>query len=101
MRRLFADVPRAQLVGDAPGQRCEQSHHWAEHAAPRGPCTRRLGGVMTALHALGGLPAAQVEDPPSTASWTAMTSSSVVPLAMPSTEVDSPMMTLLTAASTM
>jgi len=56
---------------------------------------------MTALHALGGLPAAQVEDPPSTASWTAMTSSSVVPLAMPSTEVDSPMMTLLTAASTM
>ncbi len=62
MRRLFADVPRAQLVGDAAGQRCEQSHHWAEHAAPRGPRTRRLGGVMTALHALGGLPAAQVED---------------------------------------
>jgi len=31
---LFADVPQAQLVGGAAGQRCEQSHHRAEHAAP-------------------------------------------------------------------
>lgn len=35
MRRLVAHVPRAQLVGDAAGQRCEQSHHRVEHAAPR------------------------------------------------------------------